>query len=105
MDDGGFMPGGVFRTQCRHIYGALVLFAISSDCDDRNREKVAAVFSLDLTLLSGASTRARGDPWWRSAAEAVWEVLSILGAPGRRHLTKLVGQGRDRRYWGPTLTS
>lgn len=105
VDERGLMPGGVFRTQCRHIHGALVLFAISCDFDARDRERVAAAFSLDLTLLSGASARARGDPWWRSSAKAVWEVLSTLGEPGRRHLTKLVGTGCDRRYWGPTLTS
>jgi hypothetical protein len=105
VDDRGLVPGGVFRTQCRHIHGALVLFAISPDSDSRDREKVAATLGVDLTLLASAMIRARDDPWWRSAARAVWEVLSILDAPGRRHLPGLVGLGRDRRYWGPTLTT
>lgn len=105
VDDRGLVPGGVFRTQCRHIHGALVLFAISPHSDSRDREKVAATLGLELTFLARALARARDDPWWKSAGRAVWEVLSILGAPGRRHLQKLVGLGRTRRYWGPTLTT
>ena len=105
VDDRGLVPGGVFRTQCRHIHGALVLFAISPDSDSRAQERVAATLGLDLTFLASALTRTRDGPWWRSAARTVWEVLSILEAPGRRHLQKLVGLGRNRRYWGPTLTS
>lgn len=100
VDDRGLMPGGVFRTQCRHIHGAVVLFAISSNSDNRDQEKVAARLGLDLSFLRAMSL-ARDGPLWRSAAKAVEKVLSALGAPGRRYLTGLVGSGHDRRYWGP----
>jgi len=102
-DDRGFVPGGVFRTQCRHIHGALVLFAISCNCDARAREKVAVMLDLNVPFLGRIVNQARDGPWWRSAAMAVWEVLSILGEPSRRYLSRLVSLGRDRRYWGPTL--
>jgi hypothetical protein len=102
-DDRGLVPGGVFRTQCRHIHGALALFAIACSSDVRAREKVAATLDLDVPFLGRIVNRARDGPWWRSAAKAVGEILSILGAPGRRHLLKLVGLGRDLQYWGPLL--
>jgi hypothetical protein len=43
----------------------------------------------------------RDGPWWKKSGEVGARVLDHLGAPGRRHLSKLVDLGGDRKYWGP----
>ena len=100
VDERGFMPGGVFRTQCRHIEGALGLFAINEEADRRCQEKVAALFGIGVPLLVQIAG-SRDGPFWKRGGEAGARVLDFLGAPGRRHFRSLVDLGGDRKYWGP----
>ncbi len=100
IDERGLTPGGVFRTQCRHICGALSIFAIDENSNRRAMEKVTAYFGIGVPRLMDLSNIREG-PWWKAAGEAGARVLDHLGAPGRRHLENLVGLGVDRKYWGP----
>jgi hypothetical protein len=99
-DNRGLIPGGVFRTQCRHIEGALSLFAINDGADRRAQEKVAASFGIGLPFIVEL-THIRDGPWWKKTGEAGAKILHCLGSPGRRHVHKLVDLGVDRKYWGP----
>lgn len=98
-DDRGLVAPGVFRTQCRHIQGALSLFAIESNASRANQEKVASYFGIGLPVLFQLSN-IRDGPWWKKAGQAGATILDTLGAPGKRHLPKLVELGVDRKYWG-----
>lgn len=99
-DDRGLVAGGVFRTQCRHIRGALSLFAVNEDFRRSDQEKVGAYFGIGLPFLIELSN-IRDGPWWKRAGEAGARVLDTLGAPSQRQLPKLIDLGVDRKYWGP----
>lgn len=102
-DERGLVAGGVFRTQCRHIHGALSLFAVNKDATQQDQQKVTAYFGIGLPFLnqlSKSSAKVRDGPWWKRAGEVGTSVLDTLGAPGHRHLPKLVDLGVDRKYWG-----
>jgi hypothetical protein len=100
-DERGFIPGGVFRTQCRHIQGALGLFAIDEKAERPDQEKVAILFGIGLARLVEIAA-SRDGPFWKRGGEAGAGVLDFLGTPGRRHLHGLVELGGDRKYWGPS---
>lgn len=100
VDERGLLPGGVFRTQCRHIHGALNLFAIVDEKNRREQEKVAAYFGVGVPFLIEL-TKIRAGPWWRRTGEAVARILEHLGFPRRRYVPKFVDLGFDRKYWGP----
>jgi len=99
----GREPHGVFRTQLRHMDGALVLFALV-DSIAADQPAVAAALGIDLSDVVMAARRIRDGPAWRAKGETGTDLLGAVGRPRRSLLSGFIRLGRDRRYWGPPST-
>lgn len=93
------LPVRSFRTQCRHIEGALRFFALDVERQGEWPTLVARL-GIDLSTFVGATGRVRDGPQWRSRGEMGQEVLSALGMPHRKFVATFIEIGKNEGYWG-----
>lgn len=99
----GREPYGVARTQRRHIDGANILFALTSELEACQATVVAAI-GVNLSDIIQASCRVRDGPCLMAEGKKGAAILSSLGPPRRHLLTGINRLGVDRGYWGPPIS-
>ena len=93
---------GWWPTQGRHLQVSALLVGVSSDLDDRQREGIAQVLSVETLLLRDEATSVRTNPGYRTMGRAVCRVLRTLRAGARRGLG-LLTCGHLAEWWGRPL--
>jgi len=95
----GALPVRSFRTQCRHIDGALKFFALNPD-QQGDWPFLVARLGIDLAVFKTTAGKARDGPRWRAQGELGREILSALHMPCRKLLTAFIDIGKNQGYWG-----
>lgn len=93
------LPVRTFRTQCRHIDGAIRLFALDAGQEGAWPLLIARL-GIDLGVFKGTAGKARDGPLWRARGEKGREILRALDLPCRKILAPLIDIGKNQGYWG-----
>jgi hypothetical protein len=95
-------PPGVARTQARHVVRLGRFFGISTDLNERFREKTASILDIPAQKIIDSAARIRDGPFTKLMASEVKGFLQSYAAP----LTKpknLLKQGAHAGFWGIPL--
>jgi hypothetical protein len=97
--EGCELPVRTFRTQTRHIEGAMRFFRLEGS---RELEWPSLIARLEIGLgtFVETSTKSRDGPLWRQRGEKGEEILRALGMPSRKVLKPLVEIGTFEGFWG-----
>lgn len=94
------LPVRTFRTQCRHIDGALDFFALAPG-RSHDWPRLVAKLGIDLGTFIDTTKRARDGPRWQTRGKMGREILSALGLPRRSFVRELFDIGKSQGFWGP----